>query len=331
VRPSMMAVFVGVVAAGCPTVPSPPNVGPPTVDTALALATADTAPACAECAWEVGEWLACSIPCGPAEGEQTRIVECVDGDGEPTDRTRCDPGEEPAGARPCRATGDCAWGVGDFGACSETCGDGVQTRVVRCEDPEGAPVDGAWCDAATRPAAEQACRDTQDCVWFESGFGSCDTTCGNGQQTQTVSCQGPGGGAVDPALCPGPQPANVQDCFVSSGCSWFTGSWSGCSVDCDYESGSQTRTVECRDPSGSAVSSSWCSPPAPDTTQTCSGTTPDSAWQTGPWGFCEEICIQSRTVSCPSGCCSAPQPAPFRPCSGGACFPCGGPSEPACP
>jgi len=63
------------------------------------------------------------------------------------------------------ATG-CAysWAADAFGACDNTCGDGVQTRAVSCQQADGASVDASNCDASIMPSTSQACSDVSGCA-----------------------------------------------------------------------------------------------------------------------------------------------------------------------
>lgn len=322
-------------AMGCPTVTPPPTLDDdaPSVATAADTAsteTADTAqdggPVCPTCEWSVGAWLECSVSCGPIEGEQSRTVACVTAEGEPTNVANCDSAAEPEAVRACLAEDPCAWVTDAFSACSVTCGEGAQTRDVRCEDPAGAIVDGAWCDAATQPVAQQPCEATADCGWVESGFGACSNLCGNGQQSQTVTCEDPSGLLVEDRFCTDPAPLAVVGCLETSACAWSTGSWSACTATCQGDSGTQDRDVDCIDTAGGDVSDLWCSAagPPPSTQQTCSGTQANVAWTTGPWSVCDDLtCTQTRDVTCPSGCCSGAAPVSLQFCPGAYCYdPC---------
>ncbi|MEM6927546.1 MAG: thrombospondin type-1 domain-containing protein [Myxococcota bacterium] len=335
------ALLVSLFLVACPSVPEPslPDDADPkessdnslepddTADDTEAPPTADTGPACPECTWSVSDWTDCTVTCGPVEGEQSRTVECIDGDGEATELELCDPETEPPTMQTCLAAEACTWVTEDWGVCSETCGEGLETRGVSCQDPVGTTVDVTWCAPEPAPDSQRNCFVTSACAWFESGFSACDTTCGEGEQTQTVSCQGPTGTFVDPSWCPQPQPPNVQDCLDTTTCGWDVGNWSTCPATCQGDTDTQTRLVTCEDTAGGIVTDAWCPGPKPAESQSCSGTQPNVSWNVGSWGICEEFCVQTRTVSCPSGCCTGSQPPSLQSCSGGLCDLC----DPICP
>lgn len=54
-----------------------------------------------------------------------------------------------------------SWNTGTFGACSETCGGGTQTRTVTCQRSDGTTVADSYC-SGTRPTTSQSC-NTQAC------------------------------------------------------------------------------------------------------------------------------------------------------------------------
>jgi Thrombospondin type 1 domain len=60
------------------------------------------------------------------------------------------------------------WSTGAWGACSSSCGEGTQSRSVRCKSPDGRNVADNNC-TTQKPASRQACSSC-DC---ESGSASC--------------------------------------------------------------------------------------------------------------------------------------------------------------
>jgi hypothetical protein len=72
---------------------------------------------------------------------------------------------------------------------------------------------------------------------------------------------------VSDAWCSGTRPAGSQGCSAYHGCYWYAGGFGGCSAACGP--GTQYQTIECRNPAGAAVSSSWCSGSPPPSSQGC--------------------------------------------------------------
>ncbi|XP_035673766.1 coadhesin-like [Branchiostoma floridae] len=151
----------------------------------------------------------------------------------------------------CRSfTGDGQWSAWNgWSACSETCGDGTQTRSRSCDNPE--PVnDGADC--VGHGDETQSCNEG-DCpvagqwsTWLS--WSSCSSPCGDGTQIRARYCDNPwpaNGGADCDGDAEESQPCNDGDCPDNG--QWSTwGSWSGCSVD-----GVQSRTRTCDEPAPS--------------------------------------------------------------------------------
>lgn len=77
--------------------------------------------------WTASGWDECSVTCG--NGLQKRLIECLKGDG--TQGVDCDPAKRPNALQVC---GDpCPmWHVGDWSACSKSCGKGFKRRPLRC-------------------------------------------------------------------------------------------------------------------------------------------------------------------------------------------------------
>lgn len=137
------------------------------------------------------DWSGCSETCGL--GVQTRGRSCDNplpengGDqceGQPEDQRECN-------EQPCPIDG--AWGSwSDWGACSQSCGGGEQTRSRECDNP--APANQGQ-DCQGEPEDRRECQ-TNPCpidgawsAWEE--WSSCSTTCGPGQKERRRSCSNP--------------------------------------------------------------------------------------------------------------------------------------------
>ncbi|XP_071829579.1 A disintegrin and metalloproteinase with thrombospondin motifs 3-like isoform X3 [Apostichopus japonicus] len=124
--------------------------------------------------WRTSNWSPCSITCGVA-GTKSRTISCYqfryNDDGtlfEPESEVAvgfCHEEDKPADitdcqGRPCPAE----WKTGKWGECSATCGEGTQTRSVKCQRPKGQepqfkcyyskPVARRTCDIPACPVVE---------------------------------------------------------------------------------------------------------------------------------------------------------------------------------
>jgi len=67
---------------------------------------------------------------------------------------------------------------------------------------------------------------------------------------------------------------------------WYTSNWSSCSSACG--TGTQTRSVECRNTGGLGVENSYCSDSPPATSQTCTNVSGCSfSWTYSDWSSCD--------------------------------------------
>eukprot|EP00929_Paragymnodinium_shiwhaense_P093305 TRINITY_DN5343_c4_g1_i1.p1 TRINITY_DN5343_c4_g1~~TRINITY_DN5343_c4_g1_i1.p1 ORF type:complete len:5356 (-),score=897.12 TRINITY_DN5343_c4_g1_i1:93-15986(-) len=231
------------------------------------------------CGWKADTWTMCSIMCGL--GTQSRNVTCQTGN--PAD---CNATEAPKTVQRCRDISQCAWHVAEWSACSNVCGRGHQTRVVRC--PSGFDDD---CPEP-EPEALQECYNIAGCSWQVGLWSKCEAGCGPSKQNRTVTC--PSGRAAD---CHGPRPVAEQGCYSTASCSWTTGSWAACSNTCGH--GNRTRSVGC----ASGVDSDCAGLDRPSQQKVCYDTD-GCEWQLGDWSACSASCgpgLQTRRVVCPSG------------------------------
>ncbi|XP_026149480.1 A disintegrin and metalloproteinase with thrombospondin motifs 16 isoform X1 [Mastacembelus armatus] len=159
----------------------------------------------------------------------------------------------PCNTHPCPAS----WSIGEWGACSRSCGGGEQMRRVQCvQKTSEANVDtlaDSECAQPT-PARKQAC-NTHSCppVWTTGPWSQCSRKCGNGLKKRTVVCTSTDPGAKTHTLadsrCAGlPKPASQESCFIKR-CpkqrkvQWFVSTWQECSVTCGR--GYQARFIKC--------------------------------------------------------------------------------------
>lgn len=258
-----------------------------------------------QCLWSSPEFGACSAACGP--GEQTRIVECYSpATSNVVDDSFCNGQSRPDSTRSCNL-GDCvtySFVVGEWGACSETCGGGTRSRTVQCTSSEGQAVSNGFCSGSA-PASTEAC-NTQSCVSYSwntpDSFGTCSKECNTGTQTRTVECVSSLGTVVQDELCPqGLRPDADQPCNVAA-CEWRADPWSSCSADCG--GGVQTREVSCFSPiTGFAVAEDQCTgSESPDDERSCNTQAcTQYNWRAGDFSACSQVCsggTRTRTVKC---------------------------------
>ncbi|XP_037129892.1 A disintegrin and metalloproteinase with thrombospondin motifs 16 isoform X2 [Syngnathus acus] len=167
-------------------------------------------------------------------------------------RSRPTTGMMPCNIQPCPAS----WSLGAWGACSQSCGGGEQTRQVQCVQKSQTKDDilaDSYCSQQS-PVRRQPC-STQSCppIWTTSPWSQCSRKCGNGLRKRTVLCTrlitGTQSQTLQDSLCVGlPKPASQESCFVKR-CQkqrkvqWFVSTWQECSVTCDR--GYQARFIKC--------------------------------------------------------------------------------------
>ncbi len=263
---------------------------------------------CDSFVWTTGAWGSCSAPCGG--GTRTRTVACISViTGAVVSDALCT-GTRPQSSEACN-TQPCLpaeWTVGDWSACSTTCGPGIQTRTVQCTLAGAVVADAQCANAGPKPATTQPCNpgpcDTYE--WTVGSWSACSAPCGGGTRTRTVACISViTGTVVSDALCTGTRPqsseaCNTQPCLPAE---WTVGDWSACSTTCGP--GIQTRTVQCTI-AGGVVADFQCvnAGPRPATTQPCNpGPCDTYEWAVGPWDACSAPCgggTRTRTVNCVS-------------------------------
>ncbi|XP_030636344.1 A disintegrin and metalloproteinase with thrombospondin motifs 1 [Chanos chanos] len=97
--------------------------------------------------WTLREWGPCSQTCGT--GTQKRDVLCLDGQGRPS--KDCPEELRPPSSRPCAANPCPTWLLGEWSACSKTCGRGFRKRTLHCVSHDGHTLPNESCNTKDRP------------------------------------------------------------------------------------------------------------------------------------------------------------------------------------
>ncbi|XP_030077252.1 A disintegrin and metalloproteinase with thrombospondin motifs 8 [Microcaecilia unicolor] len=106
------------------------------------------------------------------------------------------------------------WVLGDWSACSKSCGSGWQRRTVECRDVEGKA--SVACTRELKPEDIKPCGDLPCPLWQMGSWSPCSQTCGSGLQTQSPLCIDYAGKTIEPEKCnlsKKPQPVTVT-CVV---------------------------------------------------------------------------------------------------------------------
>jgi hypothetical protein len=164
--------------------------------------------------WLIGDWGTCTKTCGG--GTQSRSILCKYKDGTTAADNKC-PTPKPSTEQICNSD-TCPksydWKTTDWSACSKSCGNGTQTRIVYCADQFGSTADASKC-TGTKPVSEQLC-NTQACTatysWLAGDWSSCSKTCGGGTKSRSVSCQRDDGQFVNASFCTATKPAESMAC-----------------------------------------------------------------------------------------------------------------------
>ncbi|XP_060114685.1 ADAMTS-like protein 4 [Heteronotia binoei] len=156
--------------------------------------------------------------------------------------------EEACNTDPCPAY----WDVGEWSACSKSCGLGSQHRQVLCRQVYAnrtTMVHPQRCEQLEKPNATQECR-VQVCSHWEirTNWSSCSAECGTGTHRRDIICVSKLGSdfnVTDASECSHlEKPPSLQSC-IGTACKarWFSTAWSACSRTC--VGGVQVREVQC--------------------------------------------------------------------------------------
>ncbi|XP_071953486.1 ADAMTS-like protein 1 isoform X2 [Antedon mediterranea] len=202
--------------------------------------------------WHTNPWSDCSTSCG--QGVQQRIVTCSQDlpDGQSISKVyQACQGQRPPSQKTCNPQPCPHWLTGNWSECSVSCGDGITTRYVQCQNHQEVVVT-TGCDPDTQPDTQKTCSTRIPChspkkpileseeefIQVETGafnsgpdsttpsfvtgeFGDCSATCGEAVKTRLVTCKVVSGFSqlvtdLPDFECTGSKPETTVPCDLSS-------------------------------------------------------------------------------------------------------------------
>lgn len=245
--------------------------------------------------------------------------------------------DEACNTQPCPAY----WDVGEWSACSKSCGPGTQHRQVLCRQiyaNRSTTVHPQHCGTLERPSPTQPCQLRLCSHWeVRTNWSTCSVLCGLGHRTRHVRCISNHGDLLSDGECNGSHRPPASEACDMGPCvrSWFHSDWSNtCSVECG--TGIQRRSVVCLSSYANGQAEETCAGTKPADMRACnSGPCQRTVkWYTGPWSQCSADCgtgTQRRDVICvsklgsefnvteASECAPREKPPSLQPCTGTAC------------
>uniref|UniRef100_T2M4C5 A disintegrin and metalloproteinase with thrombospondin motifs 9 n=1 Tax=Hydra vulgaris TaxID=6087 RepID=T2M4C5_HYDVU len=198
--------------------------------------------------WYSYEWGACDSSC-----VHQRVVECRQNN-QVIDANLCNLDDKPTEEIECD-TENCIkehhvykWILGDWTACSKSCGYSFKTRKVVCVNENSNEVNLLYCSHTEKPKSSEHCFERPCPPSLQIGpWQECSVTCGGGFQLRNIYCQGEAGSILPDSECKLDQNITVRRVCNIAKCNssfrWVAGPWSECSKTCGE--GIQTRTVLC--------------------------------------------------------------------------------------
>ncbi|KAM8929924.1 ADAMTS-like protein 2 isoform 2-T2 [Pelodytes ibericus] len=241
--------------------------------------------------WKVSAYSPCSSTC--TSGISSTYALCIRYDGREVDESHCDPMTRPEPTQEYCAGRDCMprWESSGWSECSQTCGQGVQVRSVRCWKMLAPGLDSSvydeQCEGAQlpRPPQRKVCKNKL-CgpQWESSEWSECTAACGSeGVMRREVKC------SSDVDQCNESLRPQPEKSCSGPPCDhhWTSSEWASCSKTCG--SGQQVREVKCYQ---GEVLSQGCDPTSkPETRQTCQ-------LQSCPTEAPDENCEDKATANC---------------------------------
>ncbi|XP_048817050.1 A disintegrin and metalloproteinase with thrombospondin motifs 20 isoform X4 [Lagopus muta] len=206
--------------------------------------------------WQVGNWSPCSSTC--AGGFHRRVVVCQDEEGRSA--SYCDEASKPPESRHCDS-GPCPrWNYGNWGECTQTCGDGIKTRLVICQLPTGQMLGDQNCEILDKPPNMAQCNVHScpgDVSWHRGPWKSCSVSCGKGLKHRDVHCFNSFQAKIEDENCRHlKRPRTYKICRAGRCPAWKASGWKECSVSCGV--GIQQRDIYCQVKGLGKVSEAMC-------------------------------------------------------------------------
>nr|XP_006818840.1 PREDICTED: A disintegrin and metalloproteinase with thrombospondin motifs 9 [Saccoglossus kowalevskii] len=179
-------------------------------------------PDCVTYTWRTGRWSQCTRSC--SGGKRHRVVHCIDSKDQLVEDRKCGK-KRPRNSKKCNSQScpgpTVIWTNGQWSECSQTCGQGHQSRRVSCKilSKGGWPVPGdtTGCEVSKKPSAVKLC-NLGECDasnhWIVGMWSECSRSCGIGITQRKVQCTGRSGETRLENMCrpPAVKPESFRTC-----------------------------------------------------------------------------------------------------------------------